>query len=203
MRTKVLFFILMGPCVMFGMSCQVLNYALLQAAQEGDELRARSLLAQNADPLATPSRLAQHRTPLMEAISYGKYGVAGILITQKLEQQVQSRDDQRYTLAHYIAAMHCIELLPFLKQANADFNDQDNITGESPLMRAIDTKAANNESKIKMIRQLLALGADPTLKNRNGSNAFALAERQPAEIKHRILGLLLNRPEDHSHIHAH
>lgn len=108
-------------------------------------------------------------TPLMRATSKNQQDCIEILLREKKTVNPNEKDSQGRSALTY--AVYSEDLTPAqqLLAANADLNVADN-NGNTPLMNAI--KAKNDRAALLFIQN----GADLTLLNAEGKNAFALAE---------------------------
>lgn len=169
-----------------------LAYNLLQAAKEGSGAQVEELLIKGVSPLARPSTIAfRHEIPLMVALNFKNEAAWKVLMEHRFEDQAKVRGLNGYTLMHYAAGNHCMEVFIKLKEFRADVNDCKNTAQETPLMRAIDSKSSDNEKKLAIIKALVDAGASPTLGGED--DAFSLARRQPYPMNEKILQLLNER----------
>lgn len=165
-----------------------LNYQLLQAAKEGTGEEVEELLLQGASPLARPSTIVfRHEIPLMVALNFKNEAAWRVLLGYRFEEQAKVRGLNGYTLLHYAAGNHCMEVFKELKKLGMDVNDCDNAARITPLISAIEGKTTD-EKKIEMIKALVEAGANGMLGGEE--NAFTLAKRQPFPIRENILELL-------------
>ncbi len=169
-----------------------LAYNLLQAAKEGSGAQVEELLLKGVSPLVRPSTIAfRHETPLMVALNHKNEAAWKVLMGYRFEEQAQVRGLNGYTLMHYAAGNHCMEVFTKLKELRADVNDFHNTAQETPLMRAIESKNPCEEKKLAIIKALVDAGASPTLGGED--DAFSLARRQPHPMNEKILQLLNGR----------
>lgn len=176
------------------MSQSSLNYQLLQAAKEGTAAVVQTLILKGADVLAAPSIIAyRHEIPLMVALNAKNDGACRVLVNYRFNEQAKSKGLNGYSLIHYVAGNHYLELVEPLLKLGVSINDRNNVCWETPLLRAIDSKPVDIERQLEMIRQLLVAGANPYLSNCSEEDAFTVAGRQPFPIKEKILDILNTR----------
>ena len=89
-----------------------------------------------------------------------------------LDHNVTEKDDKGNTALHLVAAAGGpVELITMIVALNADINAV-NSRGETPLF------AATLNGRDTVVRQLLALGADPAIRNQNGKTAAEIGDLQ-------------------------
>lgn len=169
-----------------------LGYKLIQAAQNGTQEEVEELLLKGVSPLVRPSTIAfRHEIPLMVALNHKNEAAWKVLMSYRFEEQAKVRGLNGYTLMHYTAGNHCMEVFKELKKLGMDVNDCDNAARITPLISAIEGKTTD-EKKLEMIEALLGAGANPTMEAGEG-NAIIVASRQPFPIKKKLLKLLQKR----------
>lgn len=189
---KVFLLLIFCNASLIAMSQSSLNHQLLQAAKEGTGQQVEELILKGADILSTPSSIVhRHEIPLMVALNFKNESVWRVLIDHRFQEQAVMRGMNGYTLMHYAAGNHCMEVFTKLKELRVDVNDFHNTAQETPLMRAIESKNPCEEKKLTIIKALIDAGANGMLGGEE--NAFMLAKRQPYPIREKILELLDGR----------
>ena len=138
---------------------------LKSAAALGHEDEVRALLAAGTDPDGTG---ALESPPLNAAAGAGHIEIVRML----LEAGADPEQGTRYTALGVAAAWGQREIVEALVEAGADLNGRGEYDlAEPPLNCAIQAENA------EMVDLLLALGADPTLKDQRNWSALAAAAR--------------------------
>jgi len=175
-----------------------LNEQLLEAAYNSDKKeeakafgsKVQRLLAQGADINAKTS---SGQSVLMTTIYNGNTSGSELLL--KLGADINAKDNSGYTSLFHCAEMALEPNCKFLIAHGANV-DELNLGGKTALMRAVVAGAeywpnsGYREEYTKICEHLLNAGADYTLKNNQGENAFSLA------VKHEytdILQEMINR----------
>lgn len=145
---------------------EALIHQFTEAAGAGDLTQVRSLLANLGDPNVEPK---SHKgwTPLMAAVTSGRGAVVEYLIANGASLDV-TLDDGRTVLIQAAQSNNYHQTLQALLNAGVKVNVQTK-DGLSALMRFAWMGHRDG------VRLLLAAGADPTLKNKNGWTAFYFA----------------------------
>jgi ankyrin repeat protein len=138
--------------------------ALHQAAYAGKLDEVRRLVSEGTSVDATDP---ESHTPLMWAAFNGHRAVVDLLLEKGAE--VDAKDESGRTALLYASSGSFAETVELLLKKGAAVNTQGTLEGFTALM----TAAA--EGQVKVVRLLLAHGADPALKDADGDTAESFA----------------------------
>lgn len=159
------------------------HYDVFSACALDDEARLRALLAE--DPTAVGARHSDRTTPLHWAAAAGAVACAEVLLAGGAD--VGALNSGKKTPLHKAAEPHGVtpadwtfppieRVIALLVRNDADANAQDN-KGRTPLHLATYGGSA------AVAEQLMALGADTTVKNKRGKTAFEVARMDCLYLK--------------------
>ena len=160
-------------------------YDIFSACALDDEARLRALLAE--DPTAVGARHSDRTTPLHWAAAAGAVACAKVLLAGGAE--VGALNSGKKTPLHKAAEPHGVtpadwtfppieRVIALLVRNDANVNAQDT-KGRTPLHLATYGGSA------AVAEQLMALGADTTIKNKRGKTAFEVARMDCLYLKPR------------------
>jgi ankyrin repeat protein len=156
-----------GKGVMFDAS------PLILAAFAGDRDNIALLLEKGADPNRRMNLLGMFPTsPLLGVVGFGDPAVVQALI--KGGADVHEKDRDGMTPLHWAAVDHRAEVAKTLVAAGADVNAVDRF-GYTPLLYAATIDFGDADT----VTALLAAGADPRVKDKEGKTAWAQAREYP------------------------
>ena len=142
------------------------SQALLDAVEQGDASKVRTLLALRTD---VNVRDKGGSTPLMRASLHGDLSIVDLLI--KEGANLDGRDKIGKTAIHYAAQEQHSAVVERLIAAGVDVNSQDE-SGNTALSMAVFYSKGAGET-ITLLRKK---GADENLPNRHGVTPLALAK---------------------------
>jgi ankyrin repeat protein len=154
---------------------------VFEAAAVGDAARLREILC--ADPAAVRGYAPDGWTPLHLAAFFGRADAVDVLLAAGGEVRAVSRNDEGNTPLHAALAGRGVgRISTTLLARGADVRAAD-AGGHTALHHAAFL------DDIGLVNTILAHGADPTLRNRNGDTALAIAEQQGhASVARRLRG---------------
>ncbi|KAH8745767.1 ankyrin repeat-containing domain protein [Hyaloscypha finlandica] len=136
--------------------------ALHKAASKGHESMVRLLLENGAKV----GRICDHSTPLIEAACHGHEKVVEILLDGGADI---SYENSFGTALSWAASCGFVGVVRVLLERGASIDDTPGVRGQTALMRAV------YEGRELVVRLLLTVGADVTIKDNNGYTAMYLA----------------------------
>ncbi len=159
--------------------------ALIRAAYMGYSEIARLLLDNNADVnwLSKQNNNSSRFTALMHAAWHGHSKVVELLLATK-EADVNLQDNSSRTALMMAASHGRLEIVKLLLATKKADVDQQDMFGYTALMRAVSwvryTIGPEKRQKVtNIIEQLLAAGADPLVKAKDGTIVVKLAHDNP------------------------
>jgi ankyrin repeat protein len=156
-----------GTGVMFNAS------PLLLAALAGDGENVALLVAKGADANRPMNIIGVFPTsPLMQAVLQGDPGVVAALLSAGAD--INEKDQDGMTVLHWAVVAHRLDALKILLARGATVNARDR-SGYTPLHYA----ATIDHGDAETATALLAAGADPSVKNKDGKTALGQAGEYP------------------------
>jgi len=156
-----------GDGVMYGAS------PLFFAATAGDVDNISLLLAKDADPNRKMRLIGMFSaSPLQQAASFGDSAVVKALLAGGAN--VHERDSDGMTMLHWAVVAHHAEAARALIAGGADVDAVDRF-GYTPLLYAATMDFGDAETA----KALLAAGANPTVRAKNGKSALTQASDYP------------------------
>ncbi len=150
-------------------------YDICSAAALNDTARINEILTE--DPAASSRPREFDMTPLHWAARAGSQHVAELLLRSGADPNAINRTHR--TPVQLAAEMDCADMINLLADAQANLNTQDK-KGRTPLHRA------TYEGNVLAAETLLARGADPRMKNKNGKTAYQIARKEAKIFKQRV-----------------
>ncbi len=150
-------------------------YDVYSACALDDTSRLKELIDRNPGVVTASDAYAM--TPLHWAVRAGSMACAENLLA--CGALVDARNKAGRTPLQLAAEADGAEMIRLLADRRADLNTQDR-KGRTPLHRAM------YEGRVAAAEALLEAGADPTVLNKSGKNAFEVARKEAKRFKERV-----------------
>ncbi|XP_046655006.1 ankyrin-2-like, partial [Daphnia pulicaria] len=128
------------------------------------------------------------RTPLYWAIATNNLETVRHLIQKGADPTVANKDGHTplHAAVHHIKSIETVSLILENKQVDINRRDKNGTTALHCAIKAMEIEQSNN---VEMVRYLLEKGADPTIRNNNGTTPFHLSTTFLTNTD--VLGLML------------